>query len=622
MNFGNLARALAISLLFATFFPISLLAQKIDTSLLLPEVTIMETYRTTPTKDSLSRMPILPFIDAPGTLADVLSNYSPIFIKQYGAGQLASSSIRGGSAAHTTLKWNGISLQNPMLGQVDLSSFPAFFMDKIGLSYGNEYGLNATEIGAVIHTDNLPLDQIKHRLRIQSSVGSFGQYKLGIATYFHKKKWHSHTRLFGLRQENDFPYIDLLGQPTRQTHAQKTQLAILQEFGFHASAHSEWTARIWLQQNHRQIPKNKLQNEQVAQQENESIRTQLSWKNNRNSSFNFAFIDDDFIYDDSLKSIHSLNHFNTLLASYLYDNKSPITWALHYQYSSAKSNNYDQKNSRQEWKTEVRYQYQNSSATRKVTTQLQVGITDGQFTPVLPSISLLQYNHPRLRWKWSIARKYRLPSFNDLYWEEGGNPDLNPEKGWESTFSNVWKYTYHQLDIHTTITLFGKLINDWIIWQPGASGLWSPSNAQQVGSRGLELQGAIQQSKGRFPWSLSAQYFFTRTSQLKTTNASLKNQLIYQPLHQAIIRGLLQLHSWELSYHHKITGKVFTTADNTESLPGYDLGNLTIEKEWNLKKHQLTTSLRIENIWNKDFETVAFYPMPGRSWQLNFNYHF
>ncbi len=604
---------LTISSLLSNF----LFAQKIDTTLYLDNVVVMEIYQTAPKKDTSTAIPLIPFINTIGTIGNTLEQFSPIFIKRYGAGQLASSSIRGGSAAHTSLKWNGVSIQNPMLGQVDLSSIPSFFIDKIGISYGNEYGLNATEIGAAIHINNQPLTLLNHTLQIHSSIGSFGQYELGIGAYFHQKKWHSRTRIFGLSQKNNYTYTDLLGNPATQTHAQKEQLGILQEITFQSSPNSEWTAKIWTQKNKRLIPKNKLQNQQAAQQKNEALRAQLSWKNNKNSSIKLAFIDDNFIYDDSLKNIHSLNRTRTYHASYEFNTTAPLLWAIHYQLSTAKTNNYQQDVHRQEWKAETQYQLLNKTSKQLLLLKLQLGMTDGLFNPVLPTLSLRQKWMHNLQSHLSLSRKYRLPTFNDLYWSEGGNPDLNPEKGWEADFSNEWRHQSQSLSISTSALLFGKLINQWIIWQPAASGLWSPFNAQQVKSYGLELKMTVQQSNTKYPWHINAQYFYTRSS------AKNNNQLIYQPTHQAVIRGLIQLNSWELSYNHKITGKVFTTTDNSESLPAYGIGTLQIEKEWSHQKHhQLTTSLQIKNLWNKDYEAVAFYPMPGRSWHINIFYHY
>src|SRR5687768_7906432 len=54
-------------------------------------------------------------------LASLLSSQTPLFVRSYGAGTLATLGIRGGGAAHTQILWNGTPLRNPMIGLLDLS---------------------------------------------------------------------------------------------------------------------------------------------------------------------------------------------------------------------------------------------------------------------------------------------------------------------------------------------------------------------------------------------------------------------------------------------------------------------------------------------------------------------
>ena len=70
------------------------------------------------------------------SLADVLSQYSGVFIKSYGMGGSATPSFRGTGAGQTGLTWNGININHPMLGQSDLALVPAGLIDDIQIYYG------------------------------------------------------------------------------------------------------------------------------------------------------------------------------------------------------------------------------------------------------------------------------------------------------------------------------------------------------------------------------------------------------------------------------------------------------------------------------------------------------
>ena len=51
-------------------------------------------------------------------LGELLDQEGGVFIKSYGIGSLATSSLQGGSAGHTALNWNGLPINSPMLGPV------------------------------------------------------------------------------------------------------------------------------------------------------------------------------------------------------------------------------------------------------------------------------------------------------------------------------------------------------------------------------------------------------------------------------------------------------------------------------------------------------------------------
>src|SRR5665647_1335045 len=57
-------------------------------------------------------------------LSELLSQNTPIFVKEYGRGAMATVSFRGTAPSHTKVSWNGLELNSPMLGMVDFSLIP------------------------------------------------------------------------------------------------------------------------------------------------------------------------------------------------------------------------------------------------------------------------------------------------------------------------------------------------------------------------------------------------------------------------------------------------------------------------------------------------------------------
>ena len=75
------------------------------------------------------------------SLADVLTQNTSLFIKSYGRATLATASFRGTAASHTQVTWNGMRINSPMLGMVDFSLIPSYFIDDANLYHG------ATSVG-------------------------------------------------------------------------------------------------------------------------------------------------------------------------------------------------------------------------------------------------------------------------------------------------------------------------------------------------------------------------------------------------------------------------------------------------------------------------------------------
>ena len=103
-------------------------------------------------------------------LGDILARYTPVYLKSYGLGGLATPSFRGSGASHTPVIWNGFNLQSPLNGQVDFSLIPAFLMDQVQLQFGGAGALfGSGAIGGVVHLNQR--SGIKSDLSIGANLG-------------------------------------------------------------------------------------------------------------------------------------------------------------------------------------------------------------------------------------------------------------------------------------------------------------------------------------------------------------------------------------------------------------------------------------------------------------------
>ncbi len=168
------------------------------------------------------------------SLADVLSQYSGIFVKSYGMGGTATPSFRGTGAGHTQLVWNDININHPMLGQSDLSLIPAGLIDDIQIYYGGaSMSLGSGGIGGTINIETRPVWKKETMISFNPGLGSFGQYTGLIRVRSGTSTFQTVTKAFLQSSENDFPYLNTVisSEPVwqKRTNSQVIQKGFIQE---------------------------------------------------------------------------------------------------------------------------------------------------------------------------------------------------------------------------------------------------------------------------------------------------------------------------------------------------------------------------------------------------------
>jgi iron complex outermembrane receptor protein len=120
---------------------------------------------------------------------------------------------------------------------------------------------------------------------------------------------------------------------------------------------------------------------------------------------------------------------------------------------------------------------------------------------------------------------------------------------------------------------------------------------------------------------MNIHYAFNRSRSLDIKESRQK-QLIYVPEHQlnGSVRTVLRNFSAGLTGSY--TGKRYTTADNSSSLPGYTLVNFNAGYSFRTGRNIFDIAFRADNLLNKQYEVIAWYPMPGRSFLLSLTWQF
>jgi len=252
-------------------------------------------------------------------------------------GSIATSAIRGASAGHTVVVWNGLALQSPMLGLLDLSMLPSGLVDDVSIQYGGQSTLwGSGAIGGVIHLNNHTKFGKKTGVDLQSSFGSFGSFQQQAIFKKSNKKWSSTTRLFNQEATNDFSYSIRSDLPKRQqTHAAIIQRGVLQELGYQAKENQLWTLHFWTQKTEREIPPTTTQTKSEATQLDDFIRTSLQWKktgNHHSLQAKAAYFSENIDFQDSAIGLSALSNFKTAIGevegTWQQSPKTASTWSM------------------------------------------------------------------------------------------------------------------------------------------------------------------------------------------------------------------------------------------------------------------------------------------------------
>jgi iron complex outermembrane receptor protein len=216
------------------------------------------------------------------------------------------------------------------------------------------------------------------------------------------------------------------------------------------------------------------------------------------------------------------------------------------------------------------------------------------------------------------ARIVRAPTFNDRYWLPGGNPDLNPERGWSADAGLGLSLSGAGLFVETEATLFGSLLHDKIVWQPALTGpsvqTWSPGNVGRVIGRGLEWSGSVT-ARPRLPFTVRIRtaYTYARMEDRTTRRAaSWARQLRYVPEHVLKIHLALDAGWTGLDVLLNMTGRRYITSDESQWLrPNHDL-SVRLRAGFPIPGGRIRASVALENALDADLQSIRFYPLPPR----------
>ena len=573
------------------------------------------------------------------SVADVVAHAAGVFLESYGGyGALQSVSIRGMGSDYSLILLNGQRFTSFEMNTVDLGIFSLMDVDRIEIAGGGNSSLyGADAVGGVVNIiTKKPSGNLE--ASIAGNVGSFGMngYQMSVGAGNQQVSLQGSVRSERARNSFGFYYDDgvtnqLLnregadyslknyslsstfvvspeivaslsarysdadrGQPSAVTSASQNNLARINDRDFFSTAAFEI-------------------------QPSQNVQYSLPF------TFHYGFEtyrDPNLLIGTSPASYYYRNRVEsfTPTGTFTVSGSSKILAGVDAAFASLASN---------EVKMSERTQLSGFvSSEEHVTAPLDIIIypslrydsfsdVKGDISPKI-GVNVGLMDEPSLRLRSSFGKSFNAPTFNDLYWKQGGNPNLLPEHSLSFDAGVVYGMEFFG-NVEIEANYFSIQTTDKIVWQPGPYGIWSPENLQSVSSTGAEF------SVSARLWNNAVNIRFTGNyvQALKTSadfphDATQNKYLVYLPQQTSAIIIGTNVRSVSVAVDYSYTGFRYTSQDNDPRfiLPSFEVVDANVSYQipfggvaWKIKGE-------VNNVFNAKYQFISSYPVPMRNVML------
>ena len=549
------------------------------------------------------------------SLTTLLNYNSLIYFKENGLGMVSSPSFRGTTAQQTAVIWNGININSQLNGQTDFNTITTRDFDNITVRAGGGssiYGSSA--LGGTVHLNSELQFVNRFQNELQLNYGSFETFGAHYKTMISNGIWSTQISVTHNSSKNDYNYLNTQKR-NENGQFENTSLNASLGYRFSKNHYLKYYSQIFDSDRHFSgtlgaVSKSKYRDY--------NYRNLVEWDwllGKITSKLKVAFLGEKYAYFENARTDNfETSKTETALAKQdlVYQITPSILINTILEYTQTKGiGSQIGTNTRQIgaatvlFKQEVFRSFSYEFSGRKE-------VTSSYDSPFLFSFGTKNQFGKQYTVVTNFSRNFRMPTFNDLYWDGLGNPNLKPESSYQGELGQHLKFKNSSI----SGTVYYQKIDDLIQWKPNASGNWSPSNIAKATSYGAEVVLNWNKKIRNHALDFNANYGYTVSK-----DALSDKQLVYVPLHKFNSSLAYTYQRITLNYQYLFTGFVFTSSDNSRVLEEYQVSNLGINYDFgNTTTYKL--GFQVGNLWNKNYQTVSQRPMPGRNSNLYLIFNF
>lgn len=241
--------------------------------------------------------------------------------------------------------------------------------------------------------------------------------------------------------------------------------------------------------------------------------------------------------------------------------------------------------------------------------------TISHFSPFI-SAAYLPFSQSNFRLRAHYKNAYRLPTFNDLYYNSIGNSNLKAENATSLNFGFTYGKKHKHLFFESTIDFYRTNIDDKIVAIPTKNLFnWSMQNIGSVLSHGIDFNVLATFGKNKINFTLSTSQSYNNSIDVTNINSiTYGDQIPYTPKYTSSYNSSVGYKNSSFTASLIQSGKRYTLNENnsTNLLLGFFDISIGVNHSFSLKSQKIFTQLQLTNLLNNNYEVIKSFPMPGR----------
>ena len=288
----------------------------------------------------------------------------------------------------------------------------------------------------------------------------------------------------------------------------------------------------------------------------------------------------------------------------------------------------------------VRKTWLNNFAVRLNTTQLELegnvlysstkektksGLAGSNYDKITPALALSwqPLRDMPVRIRMFYKNVFRNPTFNDLYYTYVGNNNLRPEFAKQYNVGITWQQNTNGIIqvIEMTTDAYQNIVTDKIVAVPRQNLFqWSMQNIGKVKIIGMDVGVKIRSRNiGQLQSNLICNYTFQNAADVTDKSSSLyNNQIPYTPKKSGSISLHLSYNNFSFNYNVLVSGIRYKTGENNiyNQVDSYTINDISFSYSNIIKNVQYALKVELNNLVNRQYEVIQYYPMPGRNYRI------